>query len=112
MNINILFSNCEIAEILTTFLRDSLNITYLKAKEILLNIETDSKIEYSFKYENILHYSKNNELLLENRLFDKDDNMINSILLICDKNTFKIKTEYIDDVWSYTNWEYIDSLFI
>lgn len=44
------------------------------------------------------------QYLLEARLFDKEDMMVNAYLEIINKD-LSIYEEYVDDVWSYDNWE-------
>lgn len=46
------------------------------------------------------------QYLLDARLFDKDDAMVNAYLEIINKD-LSIHDEYIDDVWSYDNWELV-----
>lgn len=81
-------------------------------KENLINIEIVDKgklsaEEYPVKYENALHYSKEKKVyLLESRLFDSKDFMIDSHLLLINSDNLSIKNRVSTDVWSYAkDWE-------
>lgn len=63
--------------------------------------------QYPIQYENTLNYSKEKDMfLLESRLFDSNDAMIDSHLLLINAKDLTLKNGYVDDVWTYANdWQ-------
>lgn len=60
--------------------------------------------EYDF--ENTLHIEKNKELhLLETRVFAKDNGQMEGVYLGILNKDGSISEEYIDDVWTFGEWE-------
>lgn len=74
----------------------------LKNNYIQAIVNVDGK-EYAFR-NTLFKNEEGNLYLLESRLFDKDENMINAYLEIIYSDG-KVMEEYIDDVWEYATWK-------
>lgn len=119
---DIIMKNTKLEQILAlNNIRDGIMCNLIQEKNVLdlaiiktLKLNSNSaSIEFkwngrSMQFENALYYDEDKKIyLLESRLFDNhNDQMINAYLEILDNN-FNIIDEYVDDVWSYTDWNQI-----
>ncbi|WMU08101.1 hypothetical protein vBCtySFA67_00083 [Clostridium phage vB_CtyS-FA67] len=112
--------NTNVLEEVNQFLGRELPITYMEGMEAILKVvkgvkENNTHTEIVNVYwENTLHYSNNtNCYLLESRLFNKDDSMKDSLLLLLKGDKLSIDTEYKEDIWEYTNdWNVVGKMEI
>ena len=70
-----------------------------------MNILTDKN-----KFENNIYKSKDGKYYLyESRLFNNYNDNMNAFLQVFNSNDISIYKDYIDDVWSFSEWEDINS---